>query len=220
MCAVGVFPRARNFHAELLQDNGLVREADSAFAAALAQWPRHLLLWFGRFYFLAYTGRPQTALAFAQERGSRPIGVPDRVFDIAFASAKALTGRVPADIDAAVERHMAAIPEGAAYAENAVIFFSATGRLDDAFRVLGAYFFGRGPAISDSRFGPETATYTPKYNRQSYFLFCAVLRAIGAYESGPPLCRAGQGNRPRKLLAADAHDTGLSPLRLMHYAPG
>lgn len=173
-------PRARNFHAQLLQDNGRLSEADGAFTAALARWPRHLLLWFSRFYFLAYNGRPQMALAFAAERGGRPIGVPDRVFEIAFASATALASRAATDMDAAVSLHMAAIPEGAAYAENAVTFLSAIGRLDEAFEVLGAYYFGRGPAISDSRFGHETATYTPKYNRQCYFLFyrpSAPLRA-------------------------------------------
>ena len=166
-------PRAQNFYARLLQDNGRTGEADAAFAAALNHWPRHLLLWFSRFYFLAYTGRPQTALAFAAERSGRPIGVPDRVFDIAFASARALATRATADIEAAVRLHQAAIPDGAAYAENAVTFFSAIGRLDQAFRVLDAYFFGRGLAISDSRFGHETATYTPSFNRQCYFLFYA-----------------------------------------------
>ncbi len=166
-------PRAQNFYARLLQDNGRNGDADAAFAAALNRWPRHLLLWFSRFYFLAYTGRPHTALAFAGERSGRPIGVPDRVFDIAFASATALATRTARDVDAAVRLHRAAIPDGAAYAENAVTFFSAVGRLDDAFRVLDAYFFGRGPSISDSRFGHETATYTPHYNRQCYFLFYA-----------------------------------------------
>ncbi len=166
-------PRTRNFYARLLQDNGRNGNADAAFAAALNRWPRHLLLWFSRFYFLAYTGRPQMALAFAAERSGRPIGVPDRVFDIAFVSARALASRAAADVDTAVRLHHAAIPDGAAYAENAVTFFSAVGRLDDAFQVLDAYFFGRGPAISDSRFGHETATYTPPYNRQCYFLFYA-----------------------------------------------
>ena len=166
-------PRAQNFYARLLQDNGRNGEADAAFAAALNRWPRHLLLWFSRFYFLAFTGRPQTALAFAAERSGRPIGVPDRVFDIAFASATALATGAARDIDAAVRLHLAAVPDGAAYAENAVTFLSAIGRLDDAFGVLDAYFFGRGPVISDSRFGHETATYTPRYNRQCYFLFYA-----------------------------------------------
>ena len=173
-------PRARNFHARLLQDNGRLAEADGAFLAALGRWPRHLLLWFSRFYFLAYTGRPHMALSFAADRSGRPIGVPDRVFDIAFASAKALATGASADIDGAAKRHLAAIPEGAAYAENAVTFLSAVGRLDEAYRVLDAYFFGRGPVISDSRFGHETATYTPSYNRQCYFLFYGPSAALRA----------------------------------------
>jgi DNA-binding winged helix-turn-helix (wHTH) protein/Tfp pilus assembly protein PilF len=166
-------PRVRNFYGRLLQDTGRNDEADRVFVAALERWPRHLLLWFSRFYFLAYTGRPQTALAFAAERNGRPVGVPDRVFDIALGSAKALATRAPADVDAAVARHLAAVPDGAAFAENAVTFCSAVGRLDEAFQVIEAYFFGRGMVISDSRYGPETATYTPRYNRQCYFLFYA-----------------------------------------------
>lgn len=164
-------PRVRNFHARLLQDTGRLQESDQALSAALAQWPRHLLLWFSRFYFLAYTGRPQTALSFAAERSGRPIGVPDRVFDIAFASARALASGSAPDNDAAVKLHLAAVPDGAAFAENAVTFLSAIGRLNEAFDVLGAYYFGRGQTIADSRFGHETATYTPSYNRQCSFLF-------------------------------------------------
>ena len=179
-------PRVRNFHGRLLQDIGRNDLAERVFMTALARWPRHLLLWFSRFYFLAYTGRPQMALAFAEERGGRPIGVPDSVFDIAFASAKALATRAPADVDAAVQQHLVAVTKGAAFAENAVTFFSAIGRLDQAFQTIDAYFFGRGAAISDSRFGPETATYTPKYNRSCYFLFygpSAPLRADARFAS-------------------------------------
>ena len=129
------------------------------------------------------------ALSFAAERSGRPIGVPDRVFDIAFASARALGTRAPSDVDPAVELHLAAIPDGAAFAENAVTFFSAVGRLDDAYRVLDAYYFGRGPAISDSRFGHETATYTPRYNRQSYFLFYGPSAPLRADPRFGPLVR-------------------------------
>ena len=62
------------------------------------------------------------------------------MFDIAFASARALGTRAPSDVDPAVALHLAAIPDGAAFAENAVTFFSAVGRLDDAYRVLDAYY--------------------------------------------------------------------------------
>lgn len=175
-------PRVRNFHARLLHDNGLLDDAEKAFSAALTRWPRHLLLWFSQFYFLAYTGRPQSALAFAEERSGRPIGVPDKVFDIAFASARALASRDSSDVEKAVHQHLTAIKDGAAFAENAVTFLASVGRLDEAFQVIESYFFGRGAAVSDSRFGHETATYTPKGNRQCYFLF---YRPSGALRSDP-----------------------------------
>lgn len=164
-------PRYRNFHAKLLWDIGRVEEAEQMLGAALARWPRHLLLWFTRFWLLAYSGRPRAALAFVGEVSSRPIGVPDRVFELAERSATALASGAHAAVDDAVARHVAALRDGAAYAENAATFCAAVGRVDEAFGVLDAYYFGRGARVADARFGPETATYTPTYNRQCAFLF-------------------------------------------------
>jgi tetratricopeptide (TPR) repeat protein len=166
-------PRYRNFYAKLLWDTGQIEQAERALDDALERWPRHLLLWFTRFWLLAYSGRPRVAIALAAERENRPIGVPDRVFDLAAVSAAALATRSAAAVDDAVERHLATIAQGAAYAENAAVFCAAAGRVDHAFEVLDAYYFGRGARVADARFGPETATYTPPYNRQCAFLFSA-----------------------------------------------
>jgi hypothetical protein len=46
--------------------------------------------------------------------------------------------------------------------------------------VLDAYYFGRGGRVADARFGPETATYTPPYNRQCAFLFAHPAAAMRA----------------------------------------
>jgi len=182
-------PRYRNFHAKLLWDNGRLEQAERALDEALGRWPRHLLLWFTRFWLLAYSQRPRAAIAFVSERSDRPIGVPDRVFDLAEASAAALASRSRAAIDDAVQRHLATLPQGAAYAENATVFCAAVGRLDDAFEVLDAYYFGRGGRVADARFGPETATYTPPYNRQCAFLFAHPAAAMRADDRFATLTR-------------------------------
>jgi DNA-binding winged helix-turn-helix (wHTH) protein/tetratricopeptide (TPR) repeat protein len=173
-------PRAQNFYARLLQDTGNDDAAERALDTALARWPRHMLLWFSRFYLLAYSGRPQTALAMLSRSNTRPVGIPDSVFDIAASTARALATGNPREIQSAVSLHLAAVPKGSAFAENAVTFLSAIGRLDDAFRIIQGYFFGTDMTIADGRFGRQTETYTPSYNRQCYFLFygpCAPLRA-------------------------------------------
>jgi DNA-binding winged helix-turn-helix (wHTH) protein/tetratricopeptide (TPR) repeat protein len=165
-------PRWWNFHAQLLWDHGRLEQAERAIDAGLKRWPRHILLWFTRFFFLTYTGRPRTAIAFAEARSSRPIGVPRQRFELAEAKARALATGAAADIDEAVGRTLAALPQGAVYAMDAVAFFSAIDRLDDAFGVTDIYYFGRGSAISELRL-PQSGTFTAGNKRECGFLFSA-----------------------------------------------
>jgi DNA-binding winged helix-turn-helix (wHTH) protein/Flp pilus assembly protein TadD len=165
-------PRFQNFLGTLLWENGHTEEADSLFYAALSRWPRHVLLWFSRFYFLAYTGRPRMAMAFAAEQDNRPIGIPDRRFDFVIAQAAALATQSPADVRRAVAKVTATVSEGSAYALEAIVFLSAIGRVDEAFDVTSAYYFGRGPKIPDLRI-PQTGVFMPGRNRECYFLFSA-----------------------------------------------
>jgi DNA-binding winged helix-turn-helix (wHTH) protein/tetratricopeptide (TPR) repeat protein len=181
-------PRAKEFHAALLWNTGRLVEADQALVLALARWPRHVLLWFRRFWFLTYTGRPEAALAFASDGASRPVGVADRVFDIATASARALSTGSATDIEQAAALHRAAFADGTAFAENAVKFLTVTGHLDDAFNVLRAYYFEQG-AVADSRFGPETATYMPPDRRQTLMLFALPTGDLRADPRFPSLLR-------------------------------
>ena len=182
-------PRYRNFHARLLWDSGRLQDAERALDAALARWPRHLLLWFTRFWLLAYSERPRAAIAFASDVEGRPIGVPERVFELAGRSAAALASGSRPAVDEAVALHLAAVDDGAAYAENAATFCAAVGRVDQAFSIVDAYYFGRGARVADARFGPETATYTPSYNRQCAFLFARPTAALRSDPRFPALTR-------------------------------
>jgi tetratricopeptide (TPR) repeat protein len=172
-------PRWHNFLGLLLWDTGRLEEAERTFDIALARWPRHVLLWFNRFEFLAFTGRPRAAISFAADHGRRPIGIPDRRFELVTAKALALASGTPADTRRAVAEVNATLTEGAAYAAEAVPFLSAIGRVDEAFEVADAYFFGRGPAISDLRF-PQTGAYMQMSNRETGFLFTAPSAALRA----------------------------------------
>ena len=170
-------PRTQNFLALLLWDNGQVDAAERILDEALARWPRHMLLWFSRAHLLTYTGRPRVAMSFAAAVDNRPVGVPDRRFDLVMAKAQALATRSPTDVRRAVASVEKSLPDGAVYAVEAVAFLSAIDRIDQAFEVANAYFFGRGRVISDLRF-PQTGAYMPRASRETHFLFTPPARAL------------------------------------------
>jgi hypothetical protein len=73
--------------------------------------------------------------------------------------AKAALSRAKSDIDAAMDINMSSAREGAGYAENAMLFASFLGRLDEAFAIARAYFFGEGFQPSLRSFSQEQANY-------------------------------------------------------------
>jgi DNA-binding winged helix-turn-helix (wHTH) protein len=172
-------PRYQNFYAGLLWGNGRMDEAERVLDSALAQWPRHVLPWFMRFLLLAYTGRPRAALALSADHASRPIGVPDERFEFVESMARALAPTTGKELDDAIARVLASVPQGAVYAMEAVIFLSAVGRLDEAFHIAEAYYFGSGQAIADIRL-PQTGSWTARDNRESGFLFAAPAAPLRA----------------------------------------
>jgi hypothetical protein len=107
------------------------------------------------------------ALNFGQDRTRRPTGVPERDFEVAVLSAKALQSRAPADIDRAVALNLDLADLGRGYAENAVQWTSALGRLDEAFAVLDRYYF------SDFTAGPAFSAEQGEFYREprTHFLF-------------------------------------------------
>jgi hypothetical protein len=67
--------------------------------------------------------------------------------------------------------NMAAARTGAGFAENTIQFAAALGRIDAAFELANAYYFGRGFEVADIRFTPEQRIYTRRQNRRTQFLF-------------------------------------------------
>lgn len=59
--------------AHALWNAGRLDEAESALDEATARWPKHGLLWEARIKFLAFTGRPQAALALIGDESARPV---------------------------------------------------------------------------------------------------------------------------------------------------
>ena len=153
-------------------------EADAMAEQGAALFPRQRSCWFTRIYLKMFTGRSQEALAILNNQAGRPPGQPDKDFDAIAAVATALKTRVKTDIDAAITVSLELAHVGAGYAENFIGFAAAMGRLDEAFMVASALYFGRGFKVGDLRFSTEQRAYTDFMDRRTRALFYPTGKAM------------------------------------------
>jgi len=159
---------------------GRLDEADAAMDRAISLWPRHYAVWFVRVRVLAYTGRTKAALAMIGDSDNRPTGIPDWNFELGAKEARALESRAPADVAAAMAAHRDAAGQGIGFAENAILFAAAMGRLDEAFTIAQGYFFNRGFAVGEQRFTREQGMQISQSQRFTSFLFVPPTAALRA----------------------------------------
>ena len=124
---------------------GRLQEAETALDGALSRWPGHWAIWFTRFDFLLYGGRPAEARAFAAQAEGRPYGMPDGTYPAIMAATRAVETRAPADIEAALDAYLAVIAQSSVQIPSAVALAAALGRIDTAFALLDNYYFQEGP---------------------------------------------------------------------------
>ena len=172
----------------LFSDNRL-EESDRVLDRALGIWPRNFAIWFTRIWLYAYTGRTAPALALLGDAANRPIGIPDRDFDIVELSLRAIATRSPSDIETAMRANMAAAPSGAGFCTNAIKVGSHLGRLDEAFAAAEALYLGRGFRVEPNFFTPQQGGYTPPDRRPTEFLFAPMCRAMRGDPRFPALLR-------------------------------
>lgn len=175
-----MYPSLQSLRAGAFWSTGRLDEADAAIDAAAEIWPRNYSVWFVHNRMLTYTGRTKMALAKIANTAARPTGIPDWNFELCYKEARALdTGR-KSDIDDGIAAHLEAARKGVGFAEIAVIFASAVGRLDDAFAILMGYYFNRGFQLGELRYTQEQGRFVTQRRRNSWFLFLpptAPLRA-------------------------------------------
>jgi hypothetical protein len=168
------------FHIRTLWSVDRVAEAERLMGEAAAHFPTFLEGWFTRFYVLLYSGRPDAAISLAENRARRPTGVPEDEFASIMRVARAAADRNPARIDSVIAEQARRARQGAGYAENAIQFACALGRVDEAFRIARAYYFDRGFVVPDLRFAPDQPAYSPSRDRQTAFLFRPVTQPMRA----------------------------------------
>lgn len=139
---------------------GRIQEADELLRTAQERTPAHPLLWFARFDYLLFTGRPRAAAAFVQDPDALPSGFSTQQVESRLALARAVdTGRRE-DVDASVQRHrQMALAEPKAIPGAAPIF-ALLGRIDLAFASMDRYFLNRGDFGASVPIGQYTRRYT------------------------------------------------------------
>jgi DNA-binding winged helix-turn-helix (wHTH) protein/Flp pilus assembly protein TadD len=151
---------------------GRTEEAELVLGKALTRWPRQYALWFLQLHLWSHTGRADRAVALAQDLGNRPIGIPTADVELSLSAARAMASRAPAEIARAVEIQMAAARRGVGFAENAMGWLSAFGRVDDAFAIGRAMYFDEGFSIGQQRFSRDQNRFVVgrKYNTHHLFM--------------------------------------------------
>lgn len=124
---------------------GRLEEAEAESIAALERWPRFHGTWFNRMVLLTYGGRPEQAVAFAQNLDHHPSGAgAEPTVDLRLATAKALASRNANDLAQVRDHLLAGVEKEILNVPQAVRFFSALGERDVIFDLLDAYFYRRG----------------------------------------------------------------------------
>ena len=147
---------------------GRLPELDQAIAEAVSLYPTQAGIWFTRLNIAAYAGRVSAVSALCADVEGRPSEVTDAAVERFMNLVQAVQGREPALIDGIMANERSEARTSAGRAALSISNASALDRLDDAFTLANAYYFGRGFVIPDwttkgSAFSPE--------QRDTQFLF-------------------------------------------------
>ena len=164
-------PPDADHHGMMLWSVNRLEEADSVFEQGLAQWPRHYGLWYSRYKHLVYTGRLAEARAMLLDVGKHPTGIPDESLAINDAELAAFESRAASAIERATQLHRKAARLGIGYAQDAMMFTSATRQPDLMFEIAQGLFFGRGFVLGENRYMRSQGLYKPGKWRPTFFLF-------------------------------------------------
>ena len=127
-----------------LWNAGRLDEAEDALDAATARWPKHGSLWETRVKFLAFTGRPEQALALIADKSSRPDD--DSVWPEGTAAIiKASQSSDKQQRRRVIEMVKSQIRKDLGDARSAMEYMPTLGAVDEAFEFANGIYLGKGP---------------------------------------------------------------------------
>jgi tetratricopeptide (TPR) repeat protein len=166
---------------------GRLPELDRAVKDAGSLYPSQASIWFTRLQIATYGPDVGAVEALADDRAARPTGVDDEAVADALRVVRAVRRRDPAEADAIMNKETAGARRTAQLADSSIRTASALGRLDDAFMLTNAYYFGRPFVIPD--YAAKGSSFSPE-QRQTRFLFEPVTKPMRADPRFEPLVKA------------------------------
>lgn len=136
-------PMLPNLLAFALWGAGRFVEAEAESARSLQLWPRHPEVWLTRMALLTYGGKPEAAMAFADDPEFQPFGIAP-VMEARRLTAQAIATREPGVVQRAEALALEPVSSDLGYVPAAVRLMSALGSADEAFELIDAYYFRRG----------------------------------------------------------------------------
>lgn len=173
-------PAVHNNYTRSLWSAGRMEEADRALDEGMSLYPNYGGLWFTRFDMLLTDGRASAAIAMAQDVGGLPTGLTQPEVDRLMSIARAVDSSDSAAAETLMIEQIRRAHEATGPAEDAIRTAAMLGRVDDAFAIADAYYFGRGFTVPDVRFTREDGFYSPPEQRQIHFLFEPLTRSMRA----------------------------------------
>jgi hypothetical protein len=182
-------PAVYRNYIEALWTAGRLAELDEAMEDAASLYPTYIPICASRFHILAYSARTDAAVALAENAEGRPTELSAEDIEQLVRLAKAISARDPATTDAIMAGELAAARVEAGQAEYSIRNAAALDRLDAAYGLAEAYYFGQGFTIPD--YAAKGSTFSPE-QRQTRLLFepvTAPMRADPRFE--PLVARIG-----------------------------
>jgi tetratricopeptide (TPR) repeat protein len=165
---------------------GRLAELDQAISDATSLYPTQASIWFTRVDIATYSGQTSTVSALVEDPQSRPTHVDDRYANSRIRLARAIQSRDPAQAETIMARGKSIARLSAEDAENVISTATALGRLDDAFMLAEAYYFGRDFTIPDQ--DSKGSSFSPE-QRRTQFLFEPVTKPMRADPRFEPLVK-------------------------------
>jgi DNA-binding winged helix-turn-helix (wHTH) protein/Flp pilus assembly protein TadD len=126
-----------------LWGGGELQEAERLMQSAQELWPTNRSIWQTRFDFLALTGRPEAAIALVDMESTHPVVAPDAPpppYPTLRRFAAAMQAPAAADIPRMAQELLDR--RGEIGSHSVVSYLGALGRIDAAYAILEARFFG------------------------------------------------------------------------------
>ncbi|MES2903950.1 MAG: winged helix-turn-helix domain-containing protein [Pseudomonadota bacterium] len=170
-----------------LWSNDRLPEMDRVADAALQSWPRHVAVWFARFWTLAFTDRVSAALRMLANGATRP-PMPAVGQNLLELSLRALDDRGGPTRQAAIAANTAAATTSPGQAVSAIMLLSGLNAPDQSLEVARGFLLRRGQLLVEQRHSAGQPSITDQHHRMAMMLWIPASNALRMHPGFKDLC--------------------------------